>query len=75
MLTDTPFGEDVGRRRQGLQRRPIDLVEQMPARHAEPADRAFVIDPVQHRADRGIELGEAMEDAVAQAPDKPALDY
>jgi hypothetical protein len=30
---------------------------------------------VQNRADRCIELGEAVEDAVAQAPEKPALDY
>lgn len=73
--SDAPLGEDVRAGRQGLQRRPIDLVEQMPARYAEPADRAFVIEPVQHRANRCIEFGEAVEDAVAQAPDKPALDH
>jgi len=67
------LSEDARGRRQGLQHRPIDLVEQLPARHVEPADWALVIEPVQYRADR-CELGEAVENAVAQASDWPALD-
>jgi hypothetical protein len=35
-----PFGEDIGLDRQRLQRRTIDLFEQLPARHAEPAGMA-----------------------------------
>jgi hypothetical protein len=33
-----PFGKDIGLDRQRLQRRTIDLFEQLPVRHAEPAD-------------------------------------
>lgn len=47
----------------------------MPARHAEPPDRPLVVEPAQHLADRCIELGEAVEGAVAQASDQPALDH
>jgi hypothetical protein len=43
-----PFGKDVVVDRQGLQGRPVQLLVQLPAGDAEPADRPFL-----RRAARG----------------------
>ena len=71
---DPPLGEDVGGRRQWLERRPVDLLEQPAACHAEPPDRPFLIQPREQFADRRIDLGQAVEGAMAQAAEQPALD-
>lgn len=64
----------AGARRQRLERRPVDLLEQPAARHAEPPDRPLVVEPGEQLADRCVDLGEAVEGAVAQAAEQPALD-
>ena len=62
---DPPLGEHVRVLRQGLERRPIDLLQQLAAGHAEPSDRPFLIEPDQQLGDRRVDLGEAVKDAVA----------
>src|SRR5262249_32947669 len=69
-----PSGEHVRPDRQGLDRRPIEFFQELPARHAEPADRSLLVEPPQQVADRDIELGEAMEHTIAQTTEEPALD-
>ena len=69
-----PFRELVGLGRQGLQRRTIDLFEQLPARHAEPPDRALFVELRQQFADRRVDLRQAVKGPMAQPPEQPALD-
>ena len=57
--TDTahvPFGEDIRFGRQGLERWPVELFEQLPARDAEPADRPLFVEPPKQLADRRVQL-------------------
>jgi len=42
----TPFGEDIGLGRQGLEHRPIEFFEELPAGHPEPADRCSSLSPL-----------------------------
>jgi hypothetical protein len=51
-----PFGELVRFGRKGFQRRAIDLFEQLPARHAEPPDRALFVEMRHQIGDRRIDL-------------------
>ena len=60
-----PFGEDIRLDRQRLESRPVELFEQLPARDAEAADRPLLVEPLEQLADRGVELGEAVEPSVA----------
>ena len=69
-----PFGEDIRLGRQGLERRPVELFEQLPARDAEPTDRPLLVEPLEQLADRRVQLGEAVEPPIAQPTDEPALD-
>ncbi len=62
---DAPFREHVGFDRQTLEHRLVELFEELPPRHAEPADRPFIVDPDQQRTDRGVQLGQAVEALVA----------
>ena len=39
-----PLGEHIGLGRQGLERRAVELLEQLAARHAEPPDRPLVVE-------------------------------
>ena len=73
--TDPPLREHVRAPRQGLQRRPVDLLQQLAAGDAEPPDRPFLVEPGHQLGERRIDLGEAVEDAVAQPPEQPALDH
>ena len=68
-----PFGKEVGVDRQGLQGRPVQLLVQLPAGDAEPADRPFLVQTDEQLADRVVHLGEAVEPPVPQAPQQPAL--
>ena len=68
-----PLRELVRFGRQGLQRRAIDLFEQLPARHAEPPDRALFVEMRHQIGDRRVDLRQAVESAMAQPPEKPAL--
>ena len=69
-----PFGEDVGLGRQGLERRPIELFEQLPTREAEPADRPLLVEPLEQLADCRVQLCEAVEPAITQPTEEPTLD-
>ena len=60
-----------GRKR--LQRRAIDLFEQLPARHAEPPDRALFVEMRHQLADRRVDLRQAVKGSMAQPPEKPSL--
>ena len=61
-----PFGEHIGLDRQGLEPRPVEFFEQVAPRHAEPPDRALIVEPDQQVADRLVQLGQAVEPPVAQ---------
>lgn len=41
---DPPLGEHVGALRQGLECRPVDLLQQLAAGHAEPPDRPLFVE-------------------------------
>jgi hypothetical protein len=68
-----PFGELVRFGRKGFQRRAIDLFEQLPARHAEPPDRALFVQMRHQFADRRVDLRQAVKSSMAQPPEKPSL--
>ena len=53
--------------------RAIDLFEQLPARHAEPPDRALFVEMRHQLADRRIDLRQAVKGSVAKPPEKPSL--
>ena len=74
-LPHPPFGKGIGLGRQGVEVRPVELFEQGAAGDAEAADQVLLIELPQHFADRRVELGQAVEAAVAQAPEQPPLDY
>ena len=59
---------------QGFQRRTIDLFEQLPARHAEPADRTLLVEMRQKVADRRVDLRQAIKCPVTQPSQQPSLD-
>src|SRR6202012_4123384 len=40
-----PFGEHVGLDRQGLERRPVEFFQELPACASDAADRPFLIEP------------------------------
>src|SRR5674476_971200 len=68
-----PFGELVRFARKGLQRRAIDLFEQLPARYAEPPDRALFVEMRYQLTDRRVDLRQAVKSSIAQPPEKPSL--
>src|SRR5665213_4360675 len=68
-----PFRELVRFARKGLQRRAIDLFEQLPARHAEPPDRALFVEMLHQLTDRRVDLRQAVKSSMAQPPEKPSL--
>ena len=67
-----PLRVDVGRRGQRLQRRPLEVLEQLPAAGAEVAGDA-VVERDDQVADRRVQLGEREEPPVAQPRHDPAL--
>ena len=72
--TRSPFRELVGLARQRLERRAIDLFEQLPAGHDESADRPLFVEMLQQIGDRRVDLRQAVKDSMAQPPEKPSLD-
>jgi hypothetical protein len=57
-----------------LSGRPVELFEQLPAGHPEPADWPLLVEPPEQLADCRVQLGEAVEPAIAQTTDEPTLD-
>src|SRR5882724_8313448 len=45
---DPPLSEHVRALRQGLERRPVNLLQQLAAGHAEPPDRPLLVEPSEH---------------------------
>ena len=66
--TGATFRELIRFGRQALQSRTIDLFEQLPARHAEPPDRALFVEMPHQFGDRRVDLGQAVKSSVAQPP-------
>ena len=70
---NAPFGEHIRLDRQRFEWGPVEFFEQLAPRHAEPADRPFIVDPDQQFTDRPVQLRQAVETLVAQAAENPAL--
>ncbi len=70
---DPPLSEHIRARGQGLERRPVDLLKQPTTRYAEPPDRPLPVEPREQLADRHLDLGEAVEGAMARATEQLAL--
>jgi len=60
--------------RQRLQVRCVDFLEQLAARLAELAQHALLVEVGDALGDRDVELGQAVEDPVAQPAQQPAFD-
>ena len=73
-MGSAPFAVFVGLGRQGLQRRAVDLLEQLAAGDAEPAQGLALVELDQEFGDGGVDLGQAVEEPVAQPAQQPALD-
>ena len=69
-----PFRELVRLGRQGPQRWPIDRLQQLPARCAEPADRTLFIEMRHEIGDRRVDVRQAVKGSVTQPPEQPSLD-
>ena len=69
-----PLGEHVALSGKRAKCRALGLLEQLTPRPRELAERARV-EPLEELRDRGVELGEREERAVAQRGQDPALDY
>jgi hypothetical protein len=69
-----PFRELVRLARQGPQRWPIDRLQQLPARCAEPADRPLFIEMGPEIGDRRVDVRQAVKGSVTQPPEQPSLD-
>jgi len=69
-----PFSAYIGYNRQRQQFRPVELFRQLPARQPQPADRPFLVQPLEKTTDRGIDFGKAVKGVMAQTPEQPALD-
>ena len=69
-----PLAVFVRLSRQILQRRAIDLLEQLAAGDAEPAQGLRVVELCHKLAERGLDVGETVEDPAPQPPEQPALD-
>ncbi len=71
---DTPFGKDITFDRQRSQSRTIKLLEQLAARGADTAQNALIIEIMEQLANRRIDLGQTIEDAMAQPAQQPTFD-
>ena len=60
--------------RQRLERRAIDLLEQLAAGDAEPAQGLPFVELRHELAERGVDVGEASEDPAPEPAEQPALD-
>ena len=69
-----PFGESIGLAGQSLEVRPVEFLEQRAAGDAEPPHRPLLVKLVEQLADRSVEFGQAVEAAMAQPAQQPALD-
>ena len=71
---DPPFAELVGLEGQGLQRRTVDLLQQLTARDAQPPDRALFVEMGHQLGDRRVHLRQTVEEAPPKPPQQPAFD-
>lgn len=63
----TPFAIFIGLDWQRLQRRAVDLFEQLAAGGAEPAEGPLLVEIFQHLADRRVDLRQAVKGPAAQS--------
>jgi hypothetical protein len=71
---DSPHTVFVRLIRQRLERWAVDLLEQLPAGDAEPAQGLLLIELGHELAERGVDVAEAIEDPAPEPADEPALD-
>ena len=71
----SPFREGVGFRRQGLERRLVDLLEELSSRRAETPDRPDVVEVLHQVGEGRVDIGQMMESAVAESAEQPSLDH
>src|SRR5271156_1951242 len=71
---DAPLAIFVRLIRQRLERWAVDLLEQLPAGDAEPAQGLLLIELGHELAERGVDVAEAIEDPAPEPSDEPALD-
>jgi len=71
---DFPFCEDVSLDRKWTQGGVIKLFKQLSSRAPDTAENAPIVEIHEQLDDRRVYIGKAVEDAVAQSPEKPALD-
>jgi hypothetical protein len=69
-----PLAVFIGLVRQRLERRAIDLLEQLAAGDAEPAKALLVIELCHELAKRGVDVGETGEGPSPQPAEQPSLD-
>src|SRR6266436_886973 len=69
-----PLGQDIRFDRQGFEVRPIEFFEKLPARSTEPAQHPLLVEAHHQIGDDGVQFGQTVEAAVAQASEQPALD-
>ena len=70
----TPLAIFVRLARQRLERRAIDLLEQLAAGDAEPPQALIVIELGHELAKRGVDVGETGEGPAPQPAEQPPLD-
>jgi hypothetical protein len=70
-----PFRERVRLSRQGCQRRAIDLLQQLPARCAEPPDPAVFIELRHEVGNRRVDVRQGVKGSVTQPPEQPSLAF
>ena len=71
---DAPLAIFVRLVRQRLERWAVDLLEQLAAGDAEPAQGLPLIELGHELAERGVDIGEAIEDPAPEWAEQPALD-
>src|SRR5208337_1036832 len=69
-----PLAVFVGLARQRLERRAVDLLEQLAAGDADPTKVLPVVELGHEFAERGVDVGETMEGSSPQAAEQPSLD-
>ena len=69
-----PFAVFVSAVGQGLERRPVDLFEQLAAGDAEPTQGLALVELGHEFAERGVDVGEAGEDPAPEPAQQPTLD-
>jgi hypothetical protein len=69
-----PLGEHIRLARQWLERRAVELFEQLSTRAAETADWSLFVERFEQLIDRRVQIGQTVELSMAQPRQDPSLD-